>query len=228
MKSHECAATRVCSKCGKRKSQDKFYASSQSRKCKACLLVQSKDLYRRKREIRLAQCAEYRAANKDSVKRYLAGWYQRRRDHVLARCAEYNQRPEVKERDRIRHAERYLANRDAIQESRKAYYEANPDAKLRVKAYQLRHYQNNKPMYVARGGLRRRLIKRATPPWANKEAILAFYVEAERKTAETGILHVVDHIVPLQGKRVSGLHVENNLQVITADANLRKANKFEC
>jgi hypothetical protein len=66
----------------------------------------------------------------------------------------------------------------------------------------------------------------ATPGWANKKAILAFYREAARLTLETGIAHEVDHIIPILSKRVCGLHVETNLQVITKAANQTKLNKF--
>lgn len=37
---------------------------------------------------------------------------------------------------------------------------------------------------------------------------------------------VVDLIIPLQGKRVSGLHIANNLQIITERENAIKSNKF--
>lgn len=73
---------------------------------------------------------------------------------------------------------------------------------------------------------RKRIIRKATPPWADLEAIRAFYAEAQRKTLRTGIPHCVDHEIPLQGKMVCGLHVETNLRVITVQANSQKHNRF--
>jgi hypothetical protein len=64
------------------------------------------------------------------------------------------------------------------------------------------------------------------PKWASKKAMSAVYEEAYRKTAETGVPHQVDHIVPLRNPFVCGLHVEHNLRVLTAEQNLRKANFY--
>lgn len=63
---------------------------------------------------------------------------------------------------------------------------------------------------------------RRTPPWVDLAAIRAFYVEAKRLTVLTGELHVVDHIVPMCGRTVSGLHVHWNLRVIHWRENARK------
>lgn len=70
----------------------------------------------------------------------------------------------------------------------------------------------------------RQQTKRATPAWANHDAIAAVYQEAQRLTRETGELHVVDHIVPKMGKTVCGLHVHHNLQVMHWLPNARKSN----
>lgn len=66
-----------------------------------------------------------------------------------------------------------------------------------------------------------------TPPWADLDAIKAVYRKAWELSRETGTPHHVDHEIPLQGRKVSGLHVHGNLRVIPAFDNLSKGNRFE-
>jgi hypothetical protein len=89
--------------------------------------------------------------------------------------------------------------------------------------------KENPAKVIANAMKRNRAFRKRIPQWLTEEhwlAINAFYLEAERKTKETGIKHHVDHIHPLRGKTVSGLHVPWNLQVLTRDENLQKAAKL--
>ena len=74
---------------------------------------------------------------------------------------------------------------------------------------------------------RNKHIKQATPDWANTKKISKIYVESAHITKKTNIPHQVDHIIPIRGKDVCGLHIEGNLRVITAKENLAKGNKLD-
>lgn len=77
----------------------------------------------------------------------------------------------------------------------------------------------------AKAEKRRRMLIQATPAWANPALMLVFYDEARIVSEATGIVHHVDHIVPLGSRYVSGLHCEANLQVLTGEENRSKSNR---
>jgi hypothetical protein len=79
----------------------------------------------------------------------------------------------------------------------------------------------------AKSAKRHTIKLKRTPSWdPNAQLIIAKYQLAAMLTKASGILHHVDHIIPLQGKNVSGLHVFSNLTVIPALDNIKKSNKF--
>lgn len=65
-----------------------------------------------------------------------------------------------------------------------------------------------------------------SPAWADRKAILAIYRMARRVSDCLRIPFHVDHIVPLHGENVCGLHVERNLRVMPGRANQSKGRRF--
>ena len=70
---------------------------------------------------------------------------------------------------------------------------------------------------------------KATPVWLSDDdwqSMNAFYELARTLSQDTGIPHQVDHIIPINGELVSGLHVPLNLQVLTRSENVAKSNRY--
>jgi hypothetical protein len=126
----------------------------------------------------------------------------------------------------------------AGQEAKQRYYEKNraqviaraqarPTAEKQL--YKTTYKQNNPDLYKALTSFRRRRFRDATPPWLThkqKSEIRQLYRIAITMSQTTGERYVVDHIIPLQGEFVCGLHVPWNLRVITQEENLAKSNKL--
>lgn len=93
----------------------------------------------------------------------------------------------------------------------------NPEAQ-KIRSHT--HYLLNKSDYLARNSLRRAKKLNATPDWVDKEKLKIIYKECP-------VGYHVDHIIPLQGQLVSGLHIPENLQYLPASENIVKSNKFE-
>lgn len=87
---------------------------------------------------------------------------------------------------------------------------------------------SNRHAVQAQTAKRRSSKINATPSWLTDRQYLeikSFYLTATVATKTTGIKHHVDHVIPLRGKLVCGLHVPWNLMVVTAKENLSKGNR---
>lgn len=83
-----------------------------------------------------------------------------------------------------------------------------------------KYYEAHKEEAFARSASRRASKIERMPSWVNKKELTEIY-----RNCPEG--YHVDHKIPLNGKLVSGLHVPENLQYLTAEENLRKSNKYE-
>jgi hypothetical protein len=116
----------------------------------------------------------------------------------------------------------YEKNKNVKNKKRKEHYLKNKENTLKkCKEYRLK----NKSRCNSYSRFYQQLKRKAVPSWANIEKINWFYQEANRLTQETGAIHHVDHIYPLQSKYMCGLHVETNLQILTKKENLSKGNR---
>lgn len=147
-----------------------------------------------------------RAKGRDRSIAYLKGWKERNPDRVreLRRASAKRTR----EANYKRQSAWSKENAAAMRASRKKWIVNNPDKRA--------------------ASIRSRQLAQsyAEPSWLSKEQkkqIVAFYTEAARLTKEKGIPHEVDHIIPIRGKQVCGLHVPWNLQVLTSSENRRKS-----
>lgn len=108
----------------------------------------------------------------------------------------------------------------------KSYYADHEKSKK----LQLERQKQNLDKAAAYQATRRALKMQRTPSWLteiDKERIQNEYKLAALQSKLTGEPWHVDHVIPLQGKFVSGLHVPSNLKAIRGKDNISKHNKFE-
>jgi len=118
------------------------------------------------------------------------------------------------------------ANPEKVKIAAKAWVKANPE---KVKAKTKRYIQKHPAEYTARAVAN--VAKRANrvPKWLtinDKWMMREAYKLAKLRTSMFGFIWEVDHIIPLRGKYVSGLHVPTNLQVIPKTENREKRNFY--
>ena len=104
------------------------------------------------------------------------------------------------------------------------------ETKERKSEAQRQWYKANQSKINKYSANRRATRLNATPAWLtdkHRAEMAAIYKEAVAMEKQTGILHHVDHIVPLKGENVSGLHVPWNLQILTATENMSKGNRIK-
>lgn len=178
-------------------------------RCKGCVRVIGAEYDARNRQKRAEAARSRREINPDKARCAERKWY--------AANAEY-----ARAAQRARHAQNPETNRLAA-----AKWKTNrPGYSLLAVAL----WRQANPQKVRAQVAKRRCDKISrTPAWLTREDFVKmefFYEMARALTESTGVLHHVDHELPLRGKYVSGLHVPGNLQILTATENMQKKNRW--
>lgn len=118
-------------------------------------------------------------------------------------------------------------NPDKDSSAKKDWKRNNPEkVKAQKRLDALRFRQRHPDKKIAEVRQRKYSALNRAPAWADKNAIREVYRECQETTKISGVIHHVDHEIPLHGRLVSGLHVHTNLRVIPAAQNLSKANAY--
>ncbi len=152
-------------------------------------------------------------------------WYTENKERKLKACKDYIE--SNKEMIAAKSKKYREANKEMLAESGRQRYIRSKEHK---KAYAQNYYLENKSEYNLRNNKRRAAKQKAIPAWAKEEfeefIIRELYDKASRLSDLTGNSYHVDHIAPLQSDTVCGLHCFSNLQIITAQENIKKANRY--
>ena len=174
---------------------------------------------------RAANLQKIRLADRNAKKR----WYLANTEEARARARKYAAEHQEQNKTRAKawreaNPERFKALALKAREKRKLNWDSFLQAER--KRYRKNYIQDPAKTH-AKSAARRAQKLQATPNWADLAAIDAIYRNAQKLSVQTGTKHDVDHIVPLKGKNVSGLHVHHNLRIVPAAINRRKFNKLD-
>lgn len=205
---------KTCSLCKESFADELFQMRGNGVRRKDCKLCQKK------------RAAEFRERNKEKLTLYRKEYY-------------------VENEDRLKEYKKKWceANKETLSAKRKEHYETNKKQLFKYRAewakknkekqaeYNRTWRKNNPSVSNAIVAKRRAAIKTTVPVWADQEYMRDLYAncrEAEAVFGKAGLnvkFHV-DHIVPLKGKTVCGLHCEDNLQILNATENMSKNNRY--
>jgi len=124
----------------------------------------------------------------------------------------------------------YRARENELQSIRRATKGTSVDNPEKAKLRASNWRKSNPARVTANTTRRKKHVKLRTPAWLTKNdhsVIWGFYSIAAMLTKHNNEKWEVDHIIPLLGKNVSGLHVPSNLQLLRSSDNLKKSNQFE-
>lgn len=180
-------------------------------------------------EARKAYQKEYAQRNKDKAREKVKEWRKANPEALAEQRARYKAKHPEKALERtLRWKWKSIDKVRAKDRENQAAYRRDNNEK--VVAAKRKYAINNKGIINAAVAKREAAKKQRTPNWISPTdlwMIQEIYTLASLRSDYTGISWHVDHIIPLQGENVSGLHIPINLQVIPAVENIKKSNIYE-
>lgn len=170
---------------------------------------------------------EYRKTNAKQIAKTSKEWREKNKSNINVNARKRWENDEEYRNKKIQRNKAYAQqNREKMNQRNRDWSKRNPQSKYESQ----RRWRQNNPDYVNHlTRLRQTSIIKRTPHWLTDCDFILIknkYELAKKKTQSTGEKWVVDHILPLRGELISGLHVPANLRVIKESTNLRKSNKF--
>ena len=204
-----------------------FYARKQSldghrSECKECALARNSKWREANPEAFKTSLEKHRTANKDTILALGKVYRERNKAEINARRrARYAANPIPHKESVKRDAAK---NRDRVKAALQQFNADNPGYRT---AYNAQYYKDNRAKCIALAKKREAYVKRQSKVVAGLTQAHKAEVDALYWFCQVFAGYEVDHVVPLQGKRVTGLDVPWNMQVLTRAENRRKSNKFD-
>jgi hypothetical protein len=196
-------------------------------KNKSDILQKGKNRYHGNVDKERARSKAYREKNLEKEKARKKKYYEENKDSVLARTREYKK--ENKEKTLEDNRRHYAENKEHYSEVRKKY-RSKPENIEREKRNRVAWEKANPDKVSAnrrKGAAKVRAAKlQRTPEYSSNSALKDIYGQAGLLSKTTGTPYEVDHVIPLQGETVSGLHVPGNLMIVPKGLNRSKTNAF--
>jgi len=193
-----------CTKCGELKPTSEFsirlsHSSGFHPQCKKCVNLAGQLWYAANKNKKLSQNKQWREKNLEKHKELNRKWFNENKERKKHAGYEWHRKNPEKQKEYTK--KYFFANREKCNKRTREWSKNNPDKANAVTAKRVAQKL------------------KATPPWFEKEKVAFVY----KKAQEYGFQ--VDHVIPLRGKNVCGLHCWSNLQLLDATLNRSKSNR---
>lgn len=180
--------------------------------------------YERNRELVIERAKLWQKENAPARKEYWENYYKENKERRIKNSREdYKKNRKARLEQRRQYREQ---NKEIVAKGKRRFREENRE---KIASYKKIWARKNKPRVNGNSARRRSYKLNAVPKWMTKADFVAiqewYQLAKDLQWLSEEKLHV-DHIIPLQGENVCGLHIAANLQILPASENIRKGNRL--